>query len=377
MPFHFHSSSTTPSQNNAQPMPLGAGSGILQATQSLGFFGAPTSNLHHAISGKTTTGTDRRSSSSTSASSSNIRESEAATRSGHSTVQSPRSPIASSSGGVAMNQQQQFETPRRARQEDLHPPSNAASMSSPRNPLSPRDYAGTAPRISLEQATPESSQYHAPAQLPASLQPGRPGAISVNTAPAVPLVSQSSTQDQYASPSRSSTVGVAHNYTRSSPATGFEGPQGYSPFSPTTPNTDQAYFAGGSNSKYMPAQRAISNTPLGLADIRPRADSGISEGGPGSNPYSYDGANATPTNSNYLAPWAIYAFDWCKWPAQNHDAGKLAVGSYLEDGHNFVSLNFHSQLLSSQLPPKLTPSDPNTRLPYSTYPSRVVHSGIS
>jgi WD repeat-containing protein 68 len=57
---------------------------------------------------------------------------------------------------------------------------------------------------------------------------------------------------------------------------------------------------------------------------------------PGANPYSYDGANAVPTNSNYLAPWAIYAFDWCKWPAQNHDAGKVAVGSYLEDGHNFV-----------------------------------------
>lgn len=267
-----------------------------------------------------------------------------------------------------MNPQQQFETPRRARQEDLHPPSNAASMSSPRNPLSPREYAGTAPRISLEQAPPESSQYHAPAQLPASLQPGRPGAISVNTAPAVPIVSQSNAQDQYTSPSRSSTVGVAHNYTRSSPATGFEGPQGYSPFSPTTPNADQAYFAGGSNSKYMPAQRAISNTPLGLADIRPRADSGISEGGAGANPYSYDGANATPTNSNYLAPWAIYAFDWCKWPAQNHDAGKLAVGSYLEDGHNFVSLNSHSRLLG------INPNYTNTiRSKYSTRILRLPH----
>jgi WD repeat-containing protein 68 len=335
MPFHLHSSSSS-SQNNAQQMPYGAGSGILQATQSLGSFGAPTGNLNNAISGKTTTGIDRLHYSSTTTSSSNLREPQAATLSAY-TPQSPRSPAISSSTGAAMNPQQQFETPRRPRQEDLHPPSNAASMASPRNPLSPREYTPTAPRISLEQATPESSQYHAPAQLPPSLQPGRPSGMSVNTAPAAPNVPQSSAQDQYTTPSRSSAAGIAHNYTRSSPATGYEGGPGYSPFSPTTPNTDQGYFAPTGNSKYTPAQRAISNTPLGLADIRPRADSGISEGVPGGNPYSYDGANATPTNSNYLAPWAIYAFDWCKWPAQNHDAGKLAVGSYLEDGHNFVS----------------------------------------
>ena len=90
--------------------------------------------------------------------------------------------------------------------------------------------------------------------------------------------------------------------------------------------------------KYVPGQqRNVSNTPLGLADIRPRADSNLAEGLPGANPYSYDGATSQPTNSNYLAPWAIYAFDWCKWPAHNSDAGKVAVGSYLEDGHNFVS----------------------------------------
>ena len=381
MPFHLHpSSSSSPSassQNNAQQMPHGAASGILQATQSLASFGAPTGNLNSAISGKTTAGTGSPRSSTTTTSSSNLREPQAATRSAYA-PRSPRLTVASSSAGVAMNPQQQFETPRRARQEDLHPPSNAASMASPRNPLSPREYASTGPRISLEQATPESSQYHAPAQLPASLQPGRPSAISVNTAPAAPNMPQSNPQDQYASPSRSATVGLAHNYTRSSPATGFEGGQGYSPFSPTTPNTEQAYFASPGNPKYTPAQRAISNTPLGLADIRPRADSGISEGVPGANPYSYDGANATPTNSNYLAPWAIYAFDWCKWPAQNHDAGKLAVGSYLEDGHNFVSLGSNPLWLQYRRPTNLILLlDPNTRLAHYARPRRVIHPRIS
>ncbi|EMT72905.1 Putative WD repeat-containing protein C17D11.08 [Fusarium odoratissimum] len=95
------------------------------------------------------------------------------------------------------------------------------------------------------------------------------------------------------------------------------------------------------------SQRTISNTPLGLADIRPRADSSMSDG-PGAS-MGYDANSAQPGTSNYLAPWAIYAFDWCKWPAQGNGAGKLAVGSYLEDGHNFI------QILDSHITP--TPQD--------------------
>lgn len=76
------------------------------------------------------------------------------------------------------------------------------------------------------------------------------------------------------------------------------------------------------------------NTPLGLADIRPRADSSLSDGLPG----NYELSTPQPGTSNYLAPWALYAFDWCKWPSQGNSAGKLAIGSYLEDGHNFVLL---------------------------------------
>ncbi|KAJ8105912.1 hypothetical protein OPT61_g9889 [Boeremia exigua] len=57
--------------------------------------------------------------------------------------------------------------------------------------------------------------------------------------------------------------------------------------------------------------------------------------------------NKTPTNSNYLAPWSIYAYDWCKWnvPAGN-SAGKMAVGSYIEDNHNFI------RILDTQIVPQ-------------------------
>jgi len=182
------------------------------------------------------------------------------------------------------------------------------------------------------------------------LQPGlsassRPPVVSVNTAPTLPTQ-----QDPPSKPS----LNMAHSYSRSSPAAGYDNP-GYHPYTPTTPGGG----AGASSSQFMspsdipkygvpPTGRNVSNTPLGLADIRPRADSSMSEGGaPGT--LGYDLANIQPGTSNHMAPWPMYAFDWCKWRPQGNGAGKLAVGSYLEDGHNFI------QILDSHVSP--TPQD--------------------
>lgn len=132
---------------------------------------------------------------------------------------------------------------------------------------------------------------------------------------------------------------MSHSYSRSSPAAAYEGPSGpssYHAYTPTTPGGPSSQLMSPVDpSKYNASgsQRTISNTPLGLADIRPRADSSMSDGTPG---LAYDIPNTQPGTSNYLAPWAIYAFDWCKWAPQGNGAGKLAVGSYLEDGHNYV-----------------------------------------
>lgn len=92
------------------------------------------------------------------------------------------------------------------------------------------------------------------------------------------------------------------------------------------------------------------STPLGLADIRPRADSSLSDGMPSG--YESSASNTQPGTSNYLAPWAVYAFDWCKWPSQGNGAGKLALGSYLEDGHNFVC-GFYPSLICNPFTPWL------------------------
>ncbi|KAH7324383.1 WD40-repeat-containing domain protein [Stachybotrys elegans] len=150
----------------------------------------------------------------------------------------------------------------------------------------------------------------------------------------------------YQTPSRPS-LAMSHSYSRSSPAAGYDAPSSsYHAYTPTTP--------GGSSSQYMSpsdppkynapgSQRNISSTPLGLADIRPRADSSMSDAG-------YDPNNTQPGTSNYMAPWALYAFDWCKWQPQGNSAGKLAVGSYLEDGHNFIQI-LESQVVST--PPEV------------------------
>ncbi|CAL3970387.1 unnamed protein product [Diplocarpon coronariae] len=350
MPFNLpHSPSRSTSQQENAFTP-GASSGILQAAQQLGSLGAPSGNLIAVASSRAAAGTDRLLPSNGPSPSAGIPSGSHSASSASHGLQQHHSATTSAPSASRVPSQgpgQRLETQRLSQPADeLHLDASANNMASQRSPLSPREYTTGGPRISLEQATPEALPYQsAGQQLPGSLQPGRPGPMSANNAPSITTAPQTMSQEQYTTPSRSSALGLSHNYTRSSPAAGFEG-QSYAPFTPSTPSGGND-FTPPTNQKYTPqnSQRTVSNTPLGLADIRPRADSGLSEGIPGANPYSYDGANAVPTNSNYLAPWAIYAFDWCKWPAHNHDAGKVAVGSYLEDGHNFI------QILDSQIAP--------------------------
>lgn len=250
---------------------------------------------------------------------------------------------------------QSFETPRRSqtygpRPEELHIPFSGTSMGqqSSKDPPRPTSYrstqevgAGVTPGINVQQATPQSNQFSnvSGSSLPGALQPGRPGPPTINTAPSsIPGLSQSSNQPQSAHSARSSTGGQAHSYSRSSPA-GMD-QQKYVPYTNTPESSKYASTPTHKYSSQTPQGDSIYS-PLGLADIRPLADQEMSDGPSSANPYSNDGLLSVPTNSNYLAPWAVYAFDWCKWPVQQHvskdGGGKMAIGSYVEDGHNFVS----------------------------------------
>lgn len=208
--------------------------------------------------------------------------------------------------------------------------------------------AGVGPQITLDQAASAAPAYPANSSVPNVLQPGglgagRPPAVSANTAPSLSTMSgalqQSPTDYSASSKPPSLSVASPHGYSRASPGATYDSPATYTPYTPTTPGgsaSGSSQFMSPPDNKYGApgSQRNISNTPLGLADIRPRADSSLSDGTPGT--AGYELANPQPSTSSYLAPWALYAFDWCKWTPQGKGAGKVAVGSYLEDGHNFV-----------------------------------------
>ncbi|PHH65374.1 hypothetical protein CDD81_2478 [Ophiocordyceps australis] len=230
-------------------------------------------------------------------------------------------------------------------------------LSSPRN-YSHDYHADYAPQIKLDQgqhAHAHAQHSHVQQQhqsavgsVPNVLQPGgmsappRPCLISNVAAPtAAGLPPLHGSMQASAAPKASLAMAHSHShsYSRSSPITSAydASSPSYHAYTPTTPSGGPSQFASPSDaSRYggvSGPQRTFSNTPLGLADIRPRADSTMSDSGYGAN--ANDGY-AGP--SSYLAPWAVYAFDWCKWPPQANGAGKVAVGSYLEDGHNFIQI---------------------------------------
>jgi WD repeat-containing protein 68 len=111
--------------------------------------------------------------------------------------------------------------------------------------------------------------------------------------------------------------------------------QKYIPFNQTPLSSNPKAFNAMSSGN---PSGGTSHSPLNLTDIRSRTISDAQEPAMGTNMmYSY---NDAPTNSNYMAPFATYAFDWCSWPVQGggSSAGKMAVGSYLEDPHNFIQI---------------------------------------
>ena len=213
-----------------------------------------------------------------------------------------------------------------------------SAMSDVQHYGAPPAYAGDSLAINVQPSTPG----HAPSgSMPGSLQPGpggRPAMLSnTNTAPVLPTLPnlpQITTQMQQQQ--RPATMNHSHSYSRSSPGL-MEQPK-YKPFSNTP---DQNKYHSPTNYGPQTPSGPPSYSPLGLADIRPRADTTLSDSATFSPPILQDtDIMQYPTNSNYVAQWPIYAVDWCKWPPRTNSssAGKVAIGSYLEDGHNYIQV---------------------------------------
>ncbi|KAK4990129.1 hypothetical protein LTR50_002759 [Elasticomyces elasticus] len=259
-------------------------------------------------------------------------------------------PLSAPPSVIQSNPPQAFETPRRTqtigrRPEGLHITSlssqqldgmgsYASRQPSQQHYGAPQEYLGNAPNIHLQQTTPQASQF---STVPSNLQPGgasRPGPSSAYTAPTtVPTMQApqlSSNAQQYQPASKSTTLS-SHSHSRSSPA-GLD-QQKYTAFSNTTPSQTPT------NSKTFSPRTpsgAASTSPLGLADIRSHDHLEPNDSSAGISLFE---ASAALTSSNYLAPWATYSYDWCKWPVHGGSgAGKMAVGSYLDEPHNFIQI---------------------------------------
>lgn len=154
---------------------------------------------------------------------------------------------------------------------------------------------------------------------------------------AQPVPPLSTNFQPYEPPSRPTTMSTAHSYSRSSPAVGLD--QKYTAFSHTP---EHSRYPSSTSSKHFSAAQTpttmASHSPLNLADIRPQPELHMNEELTSPGTLMRQEPGLVQTNSSYVAPWAIYAFDWCNWPVSggNH-AGKMAICSYLEDPHNFVS----------------------------------------
>ncbi|KAK5135102.1 hypothetical protein LTR08_005627 [Meristemomyces frigidus] len=355
MPFHSH--------RHIQQPPTNTATAIAQAAGTLGAVANPTFQRL----GTTSAGTDSFAhSSETSAhvsSSGDSSDRMAGPLQAGRLALDPSAPM-SAPGSTMPSESQQSGAPRRAHtqrgSEDMRLPASAASMQyNPQYQQAYQDspYSNAPPAFNLQHAAPHGSQASSvvpsnAGSVPGALQPGgssRPGPLSAYTAPATVPTMQSqpvhTNAQQYSQGPVISRSNTLHSHSRSSPA-GMDGSQKYIPFNQTPTQTPIASNPKAYNLSHTQTPTAgPSHSPLNLTDIRSRAVSDANEAGLGMGTlFSYSDA---ATNSNYLAPFATYAYDWCKWPVMGgSSAGKMAIGSYLEDPHNFI------QILDTQITPQ-------------------------
>ena len=342
MPFHIpHHHHTTSDPQFSHDNYYSATNAIYSAGQTLSSVGAP--NPHYIDSSHNTPNTapDPRS---------YLPQSQSNTNGNGTVIPYRPGPTQSEYPGVLEAQAGHYQpglrrslTVGRQQADELHLSQQGPAMSDVHPYGAPPSYSGKGLSIKIEPSTPQHPTSVGPQALPGTLQPGglvsRPAQLGQsNTAPSLPILPQISTQLQQPPLSaRPMTLNSSHSYSRSSPGA-MDQPK-YKPFSNTP---EQGKYPSAQNS-YMPHTPLgpSSYSPLGLADIRQRTDlPSFSDHQYGAGFAQETEVSPYPQTSNYNAPWPIYAVDWCKWPPRSNigSLGKVAIGSYLEDNHNYVSM---------------------------------------
>ncbi|ODH46957.1 hypothetical protein GX48_06946 [Paracoccidioides brasiliensis] len=364
---HRHLHYSTGSAKNDHPSHISATDGMLHATQVLGSVAAPTISLHAGPSNTTSQGSDVLYFSNDHPKGSNSGGDLADTRFARlpGIEAGERSSASTASSTSAMTEpSQSFNGPRRQpnfprQPEELHipAPNNSLGSNGPRQgqhqfPSAP-DYG--APSINIQLSQFSNNTNNNTTSLPGALQPGpgnRAGPANTTTAPALQSLPSLATQSiSPNTPSKSSQSNQSQAYSRASPSV-FDQQK----FKQVGSTPDSGKYIGSTSTTYAPQTPQTSPySPLGLADIRPHIDTTMSEDAGSTVTGNNNGDVQYPKNSNYLAPWAVYALDWCKWPVPpgGSSFGKVALGSYLEDSHNYI------QILSSQRASADVPESPD------------------
>lgn len=210
--------------------------------------------------------------------------------------------------------------------QDLHAP----PLLQPLAPLRGHDPVGKIqppPSSAAANSTQTYTAYHATNS--SSLTGSRPGISARNTAPSSvshsrPQMHRTNTggapplgQNYPSNPTTLNTSSAAVDPGRKYTHTGA--------LTPTYPNSSQH-----SSSQSHGGNSASSHLGMGLAGLTGSSNSMRER----EEPQPAVGATGS---GRWMSAYGMYAVDWCKWPVQSGNGyGRIAVGSYSEDSHNYV-----------------------------------------
>lgn len=111
------------------------------------------------------------------------------------------------------------------------------------------------------------------------------------------------------------------------------------------PSGDQASTTSSTTSKYTPSASMQSSSSATGERKYNHPNSLPSYSSPTVSHLDPYAGTVGSANGRYLAPWGIFAVDWCKWPVAPGGNGlggygRVAIGSYSEDSHNCVGSCF-------------------------------------
>lgn len=200
------------------------------------------------------------------------------------------------------------------------------------------------------QHQPQQQQYQAYSSQPPSNTGSRPQLHTTTTAPgSVPRISDPLQQQQPTMHRTSTNTSLSHsskyspqlntssssvsNRDNSAVSAGGDPGRKYThpgALTPTYPSSSQ-HSSSHSHSSAAHLGMGLSGLTSPATSTREREETAVGAVG----------------NGKWMSPWSLYALDWCKWQPTNGGYGRVAIGSYAEDSHNYVSLA--SFLLASKI----------------------------